>query len=55
MHFNSQVMQIVIPFVNMSDMEFITQILEILNLDFELNFELNGILLKGFAILIATR
>lgn len=36
----------------MSDMEFITQILEILNLDFELDFELNRILPEGIAILI---
>jgi len=47
-------MKIVILFVNISDMEFITQIPEILNLDFELNSELNRILPEGIAI-IATR
>lgn len=39
----------------MPDTESIMQILEILNLNFELNFELNRISLEGIAILIATR
>lgn len=48
------VMRIVVPLVNMSDTGFIVQILKILNLDFELNFELNRILPEEIA-LIATR